>query len=312
MFYCYLCGKSVDILYENIYDLRHEIPGDFSIYYCKRCRIGETYPKVAQKKLNFLYEKANLGHRSVWLRELYRELQRSRAGVFIKSRLDRKGKFIKIFPPSESYPQLLDVGCGVGDWLVLFKMLGFQAMGVDLNPKVVQVARLRGMDAHVKAVEELSLNSERVDIVVLIQLLEHLNDPIAVLQNIWKVLRPGGKLIVAVPNLDSRYRIRFGRYWINWYVPFHIFHFTPASLRKILLRSGFTLEHTFDYTPPSWFLASLMGKKISQYSFSNVSTATWWHYLIFPFLAPLLNVIDSGSAPGTGDCLCAIARKGSS
>ena len=309
---CRLCGARLHRMADDLHDARYGLLGKYNVLYCQSCGLGETYPKVSPGRLPALYEEVIGDRPAPWWRRLYRRCRRSPMGVAVRARLDRAGQFLMVFPPSSRYPRLLDVGCGVGDSLVLFRALGFKVQGIDLNPRVVEVAQTRGLDVHCQPVEELAQRTESIcDVVVLSHLLEHVTDPLSVLESIGRILRPGGKLVVAVPNLNSRYRIRYGPHWINWYMPFHIFHFTEMSLRLVLERSGFVVERVIDYTPPYSWLGSVIVHWFDRYGVPNRKAGAWWHQLLFPLLVPLLAVTDRVSAPGTGDYLCSVARKGS-
>ena len=202
---------------------------------------------------------------------------------------------------------ILDVGCGAGDWLVLFSAMGFDAQGIDLNPRVVEVAAGRGLNVECRRFEELVADGKTFDIVVLSQVLEHLLEPKKVLKKIQKVLQPGGKLLISVPNFDSKWRMFFKKHWINWYMPFHVFHFAKKSLLKILVDSGFKVDRVNCYTPPTWWVSSVMVRLFDQYGRPNTKVTKWWHYLLLPFITIILLPWEKLRGNQGGDCLCVIA-----
>jgi SAM-dependent methyltransferase len=91
--------------------------------------------------------------------------------------------------------------------------------------------------------------------------LEHLSDPRRTLREIGRILKPGGRLIVAVPNYSSVQARWSGPAWFHLDLPRHLFHFPVAGLRRLLVDSGFTLrsEHHFSLrqNPFGWVQSAL-------------------------------------------------------
>jgi SAM-dependent methyltransferase len=147
--------------------------------------------------------------------------------------------------------EILDVGCGDGHFLSLLPHKVRQ--GVELNPEAAHAARSRGLDVRECTLESLLENS--VDVITLFQVLEHVADPVALLCTAGRVLRPGGKLLIAVPNNDA---------FIGEAVheplnapPHHPLRWTAAALEYLptvlpfrleaLLREPLATEHLFHY-----------------------------------------------------------------
>ena len=93
------------------------------------------------------------------------------------------------------------------------------------------------------------------------QVLEHLPDPLATLHKCAQLIRPGGTLIIGVPNLDS-WQSRFsGSHWFHLDVPRHLFHFSRQSLSHALMLAGFDISHvsfvSFEHDPYGWLQSTL-------------------------------------------------------
>jgi SAM-dependent methyltransferase len=73
----------------------------------------------------------------------------------------------------------------------------------------------------------------------LIHSLEHIQNPTRVIKKIYRILKPGGIVIVAVPNFDSFMCKFFGKYWFHWDIPRHIFHYNEKVLKGIFLKNKF-------------------------------------------------------------------------
>jgi 2-polyprenyl-3-methyl-5-hydroxy-6-metoxy-1,4-benzoquinol methylase len=145
---------------------------------------------------------------------------------------------------------LLDVGCGDGLFLETAQQRGWRGDGIEFSPEGARraAARLRRPIA-VGDLAARSLLPGPYDIVTLWHVLEHLPEPRPMLEAARRRLRPGGTLVVAVPNTDNlpmraAYRVARGRplpLWEPGAREPHVSHFTPATLREILARAGFEI-----------------------------------------------------------------------
>jgi len=157
--------------------------------------------------------------------------------------------------------RVLDVGCGRGITLAALADRGFEAHGVELGPDA-----LRGVDprAQVRIAPTLAAAghpAERFDMVLIWHVLEHLREPGATLAEAHRLLRPGGRLVVAVPNFSSWQARWAGPAWFHLDPPRHLHHFPLAALRRLVERSGFEIvaEHHFSLrqNPFGWIQSAL-------------------------------------------------------
>jgi SAM-dependent methyltransferase len=139
--------------------------------------------------------------------------------------------------------RVLDVGCGNGSYLLRMADLGWETVGVDPDAAAVSVARARGLTAIQGTVESAELLPASFDAVTLVHVAEHLPDPIRTFQRCRQLLRPGGRLIVIVPNSVGRGSQNFGSAWIGWDAPRHLFHFSTRTLTRCCEKAGFRVAH---------------------------------------------------------------------
>lgn len=135
--------------------------------------------------------------------------------------------------------RLLDVGCGTGDFLLEARGRGWDVSGVEMSPDAVRVARGRGLAVTVGTLRDARLPEAAFDCVVLLDVIEHLTDPLAEMREIRRVLRPGGIVVVETPNWRSLYRRLLRHRWAALQPRIHLLYFDESTLRRALLEAGF-------------------------------------------------------------------------
>jgi SAM-dependent methyltransferase len=134
----------------------------------------------------------------------------------------------------------VDVGCGTGKDLVRFQEAGWKVTGVEISPYAASLARARlGCEVVSGHFDEAHLEGRLFDVVRLSHVLEHLPSPRKSLTKMHRLLRPGGLLWIEVPNAASLERRLFHRYWFQWDLPRHLYHFTSTTLVRLLRDAGF-------------------------------------------------------------------------
>ncbi|HLY11277.1 MAG TPA: class I SAM-dependent methyltransferase [Planctomycetota bacterium] len=146
--------------------------------------------------------------------------------------------------------RLLDIGCWGGEEAKAFGAFEKfkEVHGVDLIEESIKRANERGLKAKLADmnVDPLPYDDRFFDCVTLMAILEHVTDPYKVLREVHRVLKPGGTLIVSVPNVASfsnRFRVLFGRCPVTSLDPGwdggHLHYFTPRDLKRLLGEIGF-------------------------------------------------------------------------
>jgi len=134
---------------------------------------------------------------------------------------------------------LVDVGCGRGDFLGRMRSLGWNVLGIEPDPVAAALAQQRGVPVFRGTLNEAELPDATADQVSLNHVLEHVHDPLRLLRECHRVLRPGGRLVLFLPNIDSLGHRFFGRHWAGLDLPRHLFHFSPRSIDGLLRQSPF-------------------------------------------------------------------------
>lgn len=139
--------------------------------------------------------------------------------------------------------RVLDVGCGPGHLLARFVARGWQGIGTEATEEAARIPRERhGLDVRAGELHAQAFASNEFDVVVSWHSLEHMREPGRVLDEIARVLKPGGVLFISVPNFSSREAQANPAAWFHLDVPRHLHHFPAAVLRDALHRRGFQVE----------------------------------------------------------------------
>lgn len=138
--------------------------------------------------------------------------------------------------PFRTHGRWLDIGFGQGALLDAAARAGFECHGTELSQVALDKGRARGF---VTARGTEGFPDRSFDVVSLVELVEHVEDPAGFLHEARRVLRPGGCLYITTPNAWSVNRFCLGGRWSVFAPPDHITIFTPRGLRRLLVESGF-------------------------------------------------------------------------
>jgi SAM-dependent methyltransferase len=207
--------------------------GSFSFVRCNNCGLCYQSPRLPWHKLAPYYE----GDYSAYdrlVREYPSPLRRmsKRVGV-LKQRW-----FVERFRKGG---QLLDVGCGTGLFLEeMQRNKRWQLTGLEPTTRAAHYMHEQlGIPVVQETFENAHLPPESLDVITLWHVLEHVYAPRYTLRKAWQALKPGGFLFFAIPNYESLSRVAFGRHWVGWDVPRHLYIFPRPVVQRLVAEAGF-------------------------------------------------------------------------
>jgi 2-polyprenyl-3-methyl-5-hydroxy-6-metoxy-1,4-benzoquinol methylase len=239
---CPICRRAEATGFADVCDrLFGLVPGSFLLVRCLACLCVFQHPLPPAERLTSFYPDAywwDAAHGAParvqsWLlkmESIYREFV-SRGHVRFLRRCAR-GR------PSGEW-RLLDIGCGSGTILSLARAAGFDAFGMDVSEAAVAAARRNyGLEVRQGRIGDTVWGGARFDFISMFHVLEHLPDPGTALNYAISLLRPGGSIVVQVPNIESVQAKVFGARWYGLDAPRHLINFSPEGLRLIMAQSG--------------------------------------------------------------------------
>jgi SAM-dependent methyltransferase len=227
---CALCGANETELLFVGRDRLHDVAGEFSVVQCNNCSLVYLNPRPTWTEMEGYYPTDYAPYTQVATSPLQRLIRSG--GLRRKQRLVQKQK---------SSGALLDVGCGAGDFIRFMAEHGaWRVSGIEPSAQAARRAeQISGAEVFCGRLEDARFAPHAFDVITMWHVMEHLYNPRDALDVLWRWLKPDGKLIVAVPVLDSIDARLFGPYWSGYDVPRHLFTYSKATLSEMLTTSGF-------------------------------------------------------------------------
>lgn len=304
---CIICGNIIDVSKSELFDTRFGISNTYSIALCSFCGLEQTIPAPSPEEIKSLYETYyNFGGEQ---NTIYTRLR----SLFLSSWIYRLWMVLDgdmSFHSARGTGRLIDVGCNEGRGLAIYQRNGFVAEGLELNETAANMARSQGFKVYTQLLEHFE-QPYPYDVVVLSNVLEHSIDPKGMISHVYRILKPRGEVWISCPNNRSWLRTLFAKYWINWHVPFHISHFSPNTLCKLMQDSGFSVTKVKQETPALWVSHSIIARLFAKQGKPTKQLRNPVIVLSLMMVARglLFPILWLGNRLGRGDCLVITARK---
>lgn len=253
---CYLCGSEGSTLYKNLSDNLFGVSGKWHLNICNNsaCQLVWLDPMPKSDELIKIYknyythihdETTNNGILSRLDYALYRRINLLLSKVSGMSIERNKTKHL-FLQDNNLKGSLLDVGCGNGHWLNYMRNLGWQVQGTDFDPVAAEQARNNyGLNVQIGELADIAYPDHSFDAITLKHVIEHHPDPVNLLAECLRILKPNGKLVVITPNTQSWGHKYYGSYWRGLEPPRHLHLFSPKNLKHTAQKAGFKQIKTF-------------------------------------------------------------------
>ena len=229
---CQLCGS-------NRRSLKFR-DGPFQVMTCADCSLVYVTPRLQGEALVEVYGEGYWKSDDPKARG-YADYARE-AALYLKT-FEKRMALVGKWLPARA--RVLDVGCAAGYFLRVLQRRGHDVHGVELSSAIAKeaIAALGPDRIHVGTLDDAIAAKQYApssfDLVTMWDVVEHIPDPQSVLQRIRGLLAPGGRLLLETQNVESKWARLLGPRWHHYKHDEHLYHFSPATVRRLLGDCGF-------------------------------------------------------------------------
>ena len=226
---------------QEIFDLYHDEELDMLI----------TYPQPSLENLGKYYESVDYISHTDSKRSLFEKCYHFIKSIALKNKLN----LVNSLQPAKG--SILDIGAGTGDFLSVVKENGWNTTGIEPSEKAKAIAKRKGV-SFVEQTSELENNS--FDVITMWHVLEHVPNLDNQIKELKRLLKPNGRLIIAVPNFKSFDAKQYGNFWAAYDVPIHFWHFSKTTIKKLFAKENMELVKVLPMKFDSFYVSLLSEK----------------------------------------------------
>jgi SAM-dependent methyltransferase len=329
---CYVCNTRGESLYYDLEDLLFGAPGIWHLKKCPNPTCGLIWldPMPVPQDLARFYTNYHTHDRPVGKTGIIHRVHERAVGGYLNqrwgytlatsSRVDVVLGYLLYLHPAyradadarvmnlrrRSTAHLLEIGFGNGAFLDRLQSYGWRVEGVEPDPVAVENARRRGLNVRIGDLISQHYPDDSFDAIVSRHVIEHVPDPLKLLIECHRILRPKGCLVFYTPNANSWGHRIYKKHWRGLEPPRHLHIFTISSLNALACRAGFKNPIAFVTDRGLGYLReSHMLKKGDRRDLPGDS----WMTKAIPMLSPLFSWFVCLFRPGSGSEIILSARK---
>ncbi len=235
---CDLCGSdNFKIRFPST--LENASPSDLSAFQCTSSGYGRHHTIVECLECGLVYANPRYDDG-----EMLARYQAVEDPLYVEEREGRMLTFERhlrpleeIMPPGDGR-RLLDVGCHIGVFVEIAARHGWDAWGVEPSHWAAAYARKAGLKVVEGTLDTAGFDPASFDVVTMWDVIEHVERPSAEVRQAFRLLKPGGLLVIHTMDLDSLFARLMGKRW-PWLMEMHIYYFTRRTLARLVEQAGF-------------------------------------------------------------------------
>jgi 2-polyprenyl-3-methyl-5-hydroxy-6-metoxy-1,4-benzoquinol methylase len=265
---CLICKREGTLIYDNLFDFLVFDKGRWKMYYCQNDELAWLWPQPSKEDINKLYSNYHthkVTQERVLIPQIIKEYVLTKTYDYpMSNRVKNNIKWLRLVPIPPFIKEmvgsqilwlkyqpggnLLDVGCGNGAYLNQMKKLGWSIQGIEPDPDAARVGiEYFGLPIKIGELTELNLRPCSFDVIILKHVIEHVSDPVLLLQECYRLAKGNGRLIIATPNFNSLGHKIFKHNWSILEPPRHLYLFTNKSLTYLIKNAGFKIVTSFTF-----------------------------------------------------------------
>lgn len=295
---CILCGSNGSRILFKKKDKFGITDDEFCVVECLECGLLFVNPRPSEEEIGKFYPntyswKETFDTNSYFTR-LIRHLEKNYRYHLLKDEVLKviKNTGIKV-------GKVLDVGCGTGDRLDVFRSYGFDTYGVEISDAADYAKEYMKLNVLKGGLFAANFPDCFFDIITLYNVLEHTHNPLRVCQEINRILKDDGFLIIQIPNKDSIQCHIFMKRWSAFDVPRDLYYFNISTMNTLFQKTGFKIrkiDHYMSCLHPPTLVNSLFPNLEPQRAWSKedrgestISKRIGWAFLTI-ILSPLTHI----------------------
>lgn len=226
---------------------------EFAISKCGKCGFRFTNPRPEANELGRYYQSTD-----------YISHSDARKGLFASVyQLVRKYTLSRKYALLRKYHQqgkILDIGCATGQFLHYMESRGWEAAGIEPDEKTRNRA-ISEFGLKVFPEEQLDVfEKSSFDVISMWHVLEHVSALDQRMDQLKRLLKPGGTLVIALPNCDAHDALKYGKFWAGYDVPRHLYHFTCKDVESLFGKYGFKMIRVLPMRFDAFYVSLLSEK----------------------------------------------------
>ena len=223
----------------------------FELLYDETLDLLITSPQPSEENLGKYYESDDYISHTDGKRSIF-----EKAYHFIKN-IALKNKLSLINDLQQSKGNLLDIGAGTGDFLLVAKNNNWNTVGIEPSEKAKAIAKAKGVELKSNLSE---LESNSFDIITMWHVLEHVPNLENQIKELKRLLKPNGSILIAVPNFKSFDANYYKEFWAAYDVPRHLWHFSKTAIEKLFSKEELELIKILPMKFDSFYVSLLSEK----------------------------------------------------
>jgi SAM-dependent methyltransferase len=237
------CSDSDEFVLKGM-DRIYGVPGEFTVVRCRTCGLMRTNPRPTLDTIGAYYPDNYGPHLDTRVKNI---TKKSPVHPLLRRIARKVFQMNATRLPAISPGRMLEIGCASGSFLRKMAIEGWDVKGIELSAKASENARSLGYSVHTGPIGTASEPERFFDLVVGWMVFEHLPDPLPSLRKLYSWTKPGGWLVLSVPDAGSLEFKIFRDYWYALHLPNHLYHYTSETIDAVLMRGGWRIERIFHH-----------------------------------------------------------------